>query len=284
MPRSSVTTVTLQPAETERIRSAFGENSANLDAVKSFVQDAVLPKIQAALGWTAIRATKGRVNDWRTVELKYNSLFHRDRHIYGDAPASRRHAAAWLNLSAVVYLDAQSCLEFLDGSEEVLAPRQSTTTPTSFVVGAGTIVVFPSCLIHRAAASRASKRRRTIVLFDLEDPSEPSPLPHDIVLCPGWTQKPLLHSVSSEDEVEGRMLHNLLANRSPCGDQTRDFRCCGCTVAAAAATFRCCGCMVAAAVADDVRSITRLTTCARFPGRISGATAAAPTCDVSTGK
>ena len=51
------------------------------------------------------------------------------------------------------------------------------------------------------------------MLFDIEDPTQTGPLRHDIVICPWWTQKPLLHSFSSEEEVEQQMLRDLLANR-----------------------------------------------------------------------
>ena len=208
---ASVSTISLHAAEIEALRSSFGEDGANLAEVKRQVLSVVLPRIKDALGWKAIRAAKGRVNDWRTVEKKYNSLFHRDRHIYGEAKPSQLHSAATQNLSAVVYLDRSSRLEYIEGSAVAL-PEQSTAH-RELVVAEGTIVVFPSCLIHRAAASEESKRRRTIVLFDLEDASEASPVRHDIILCPSWTQKPLLHNVYSGEEVEAQMLHDLLENR-----------------------------------------------------------------------
>ena len=75
-------------------------------------------------------------------------------------------------------------------------------------------MLFPSCLIHRAVALAESKQRRTIVLFDIENPDEPAPLVHDIVTCPGWTQKPLLDGIFGAQDVEDGMLADLLANRS----------------------------------------------------------------------
>jgi hypothetical protein len=51
------------------------------------------------------------------------------------------------------------------------------------------------------------------VFFDLEGPSELTPLRHGIVICPWWTQKPLLHSVKSEEKVEQLILQDLLASR-----------------------------------------------------------------------
>ena len=201
--------VPLQKAETEAIRAAFGESGADLAQIRRHVDDVVLPKIKAALGWTAIRAVKGRVNDWRTVDLKYNSLFHRDRHVYGAAPPADLGRAAKQNLSAVVYLD-KARLDYIEGSAVSSSDEHSHR---ELMIAEGMVLVFPSCLIHRAVASAESQRRRTIVLFDIEDPSASAPLRHDIVVCPWWTQKPLLHSVSSEEEVEQRMLRDLLANR-----------------------------------------------------------------------
>ena len=89
---------------------------------------------------------------------------------------------------------------------------EQPTTHRQLTVGPGTIVVFPSCLIHRAVASAESHLRRTIVLFDIENPDEPSPLRHDIIICPLWTQKPLLHGIMSAEEVEEQMLNDLKRN------------------------------------------------------------------------
>ena len=203
-PLQSALTVQLSETDTERLRAPFGEASACLPAIKEGISELVLPKIQAALGWKRIRARKGRVNDWKTVALKYNSLWHRDRHIYGGAAA----ATCAMNLSAVVYLD-RSRFDFLEGSH---LPGQPTQLK-ELDMPAGTIAVFPSCLIHRAVALAESKQRRVIVLFDIEDPDEPSPMRHDIVTCPGWTQKPLLDGIFGADNVEGNMLTDLLANR-----------------------------------------------------------------------
>ena len=47
------------------------------------------------------------------------------------------------------------------------------------------------------------------MLFDVEDPSELAPLAHDVIICPWWTQKPLLHSVSAGAEVEEQRAHVL---------------------------------------------------------------------------
>ena len=203
--------VSLTTAETESIRASFGMNGAVLAEIKKHVRSLVLPKLQVTLGWKDITAAKGRVNDHRTVDLKYNSLFHRDRHILGTAPAETLHSVAKQNFSAVVYLDP-SHFEFIEGSA-VSGPHASST-PRELLVAEGSILVFPSCLIHRAVSSEQSKQRRTIVLFDLEDPSEPAPLRHDIIQCPWWTQKPLLHTVQSEEEVEQQMLADLLASRT----------------------------------------------------------------------
>ena len=206
----SVQTLPLTAEECERIRQAFGETCADLPSIKSSIQSIVLPRIQAHLQWTAIRAIKGRVNDWRTVELKYNSLWHRDRHVYGaeTSTTSAAESSSGQNLSAVVYLD-HSRLGYIEGS----AVRGQPTKTKELSIPAGTVVIFPSCLIHRAVASAESKQRRTIVLFDIENPDEPQPLVHDIVTCPGWTQKPLLDNIFSPEGVEEQMLQNLLANR-----------------------------------------------------------------------
>lgn len=206
---TEVLSVPMHTAEVDAIRASFCEHGANLLEIKEHLHSIVLPKIRRALGWTGVRATKGRVNDWRTVELKYNSLFHRDRHIFGAAAAEVCHSAVKQNMSAVVYLDPAQ-FDYISGSQ---APGAHATAPQKLQVAEGTILLFPSCLIHRAVALAESKQRRTIVLFDLEDPSESAPLRHDIVICPWWTQKPLLHSVKSEEEVEQQMLQDLLASR-----------------------------------------------------------------------
>ena len=209
MTMESVTTITLDDRTTEAIRAAFGEHGANIETVKSLIHQAILPAIQRKLSWRTIRCIKGRVNDWRTVELKYNSLFHRDRHIYGDF--SRFRKASSQNLSAVVYLDP-SRLDVMEGS----AVHGETAKLKELEMAAGTVAVFPSCLIHRAVPSAMSKKRRTIVLFDIENPDEDQmAVVHDIVTCPGWTQKPLLHGLFSEEQVEAQMLQDLIANR-PC--------------------------------------------------------------------
>jgi hypothetical protein len=199
----------LSEDEKETIRACFCEDSAKLASIKSHVLHIVLPKIKDALGWTSVRAIKGRVNDWRTVELKYNSLFHRDRHIYGNPKSVELKSASRQNLSAVVYLDP-SRFDFIDGSS--LAGHQGTKLQ-ELTIAEGTIAVFPSCLIHRAVASSASQRRRTIVIFDIENPDEAWPLRHDIVTCPAWTQKPLLDGIFGADNVEEQMLQDLIANR-----------------------------------------------------------------------
>lgn len=210
---ASVLTVALHAAEADTIRTAFGEHGAEIEEIKRVVRSIVLPKIRDALGWKDIIVSKGRVNNWRTVELKYNSLFHRDRHVFGAAPGTTAsQTGERQNMSAVVYLDPAR-FDFIEGSSAPVANHATSHSMREMLLAAGSIIVFPSCLIHRAVALEDSKQRRTIVLFDLEDPSEPTPLRHDIVLCPWWTQKPLLHSVKSEQEVEEQMLRDLLASR-----------------------------------------------------------------------
>ena len=126
-----VACVPLHEPELSELRESFKESGASLGDIKRQVQDIVLPKIRDSLRWKSIRAIKGRVNDWRTVELKYNSLFHRDRHIYGshgDAKASRQ------NLSAVVYLDKSRLVrapEFQPArtAPARTAPAQSAANP-----------------------------------------------------------------------------------------------------------------------------------------------------------
>lgn len=208
----SVKVVPLSSSETTSIRAAFGENGASLPEIKQQISATILPKICLALGWKRIRAVKGRVNDRRTVDLKYNSLWHRDRHIYLAAHHSPDivRAACSQNLSAVVYLDP-SRLDYIKGS--AVPGEKAASQPVRLELEAGSIAVFPSCLIHRAVAHAESKQRRTIVLFDIENPDEPSPLPHDIITCPGWTQRPLLDGVFGEDNVEEQMLADLVANR-----------------------------------------------------------------------
>ena len=206
---SGVSVLPLSSEEKETIRRAFGETGANLAAIKGHIHSIVLPKIRDALGWSSIRAIKGRVNDWRTVELKYNSLFHRDRHVYGDPQSETLRESSLQNLSAVVYLD-KARLDYIDGSA---VPGHRDTQLKELELDEGSIALFPSCLIHRAVASPESKQRRTIVLFDIENPAATEPLRHDIVACPGWTQKPLLDGIFGADNVEDQMLRDLIANR-----------------------------------------------------------------------
>jgi len=208
-PFQSVLLVSLQEAEAENLRGCFREDGADLISVKEQVASVVLPRIRDALGWESIRASKGRVNDARTVSIKYNSLFHRDRHLYGEAPEARLQETCWHNRSAVVYLD-RSRLEFLEGSE---VAGDEPAPPTCKEIPAGSIAVFPSSLIHRARPWEESGRRRTIVLFDVENPEEHTPVPHNIVYCPAWTQKPLLDGIFGGDNVEKQMVDDLVANK-----------------------------------------------------------------------
>ena len=150
----------MHQSEADAIRASFGEHGPKLLESKGHVHSIALPKIRHALGWKGVRVTKGRVNDWKTVELKYNSLFHRDRHVFGAAAAEVRGSAARQNMRAVVYLDPARFLlhrgqrghwHTRNGSSKIAGCRGHDLV----------IRFFPSCLIHRAVALAESKQRRT---------------------------------------------------------------------------------------------------------------------------
>jgi hypothetical protein len=163
------------------LQNLFCDNDCNLREIKKIINNSILDIIKNKLGWKNIRAIKGRVNNWKTVDLRYNSDAHRDRHIYGGTIFEQIRASQ-KNYSAVVYLDFSKFGFYTDSC--VTSPNQKNMEYNEISINEGSIVVFPSCLIHKAIPCTESKSRRTIVLFDIENPDDKYQIPHNIIICP----------------------------------------------------------------------------------------------------
>ena len=203
--------IKLTKAERTIIVNAFGGETANLPETKKNIHEIILPKVKHKLGWRRICAIKGRVNNWKTTELKYNSEFHRDRHLFGGT-LKEQQVEVSKNYSAVVYLD-DAKFAYIDNSTITMS-HGSTASYVEMDIPAGTIIAFPSCLIHKAVRSSKSKSslRRTIVLFDIENPDD-TRAEHDVYICPKWTQKPFFHKVFNGHDVKQHILFSLMNNR-----------------------------------------------------------------------
>ena len=188
------------------ISKLFKKDGAFLQEIKKNINNIILPKIQDKLGWSSIRAIKGRVNDWKTVDLKYNSVYHRDRHIFGGT-FKKQIKEAFKNFSAVIYFD-DSKFSYIEDSIITLS-SQLHGSYREIDIPAGTIIIFPSCLIHKAILSEKCGKRRTIVLFDIENPDD-NHIEHNIYICPKWTQKPI--KILSDKIYEKVALSRLFKN------------------------------------------------------------------------
>jgi len=160
--------------------------------LRSQVRERLLPLIRRLLRWeTSATCRKVRANDARSVSIRYNSDFHRDRHIFGTSPqgSELRKRVALSNLSAVVYLDP-AAFEYVKGSSYAhQKPEDHSKIKRSF--DAGTMIIFPSSLTHRACEDEALQtRRRTIILFDIEKEyvDEADRIPHVVICMPFFAQ------------------------------------------------------------------------------------------------
>lgn len=160
--------------------------------LRSQVRERLLPLIGRLLRWkTSATCRKVRANDARSVSIRYNSDFHRDRHIFGTSPqgSDLRKRVAMSNLSAVVYLDP-AAFEYVKGSSyEHQNPEEHSTIKRNF--DAGTMIIFPASLTHRACEDKALQtRRRTIILFDIEKEyvDEADRIPHVVICMPFFAQ------------------------------------------------------------------------------------------------
>jgi hypothetical protein len=174
------------------------------------VRDRLLPRLAARMGWKAgAVCSKLRANDAKSVSIRYNSDFHRDRHLFGTAPQGSivRRKGAWANLSAVIYLDPASFEYF----EESAWSHPKESTPVLRTFEAGTMIIFPSSLVHKASHNPALEtNRRTVILFDIESAeSKNSKIPHAVICMPSGTQFPIWHYTLGPKFVEFYLLGRL---------------------------------------------------------------------------
>lgn len=205
--------------EIQRIRDSAC--APNVECLCAYVKECVLVRIQMELGWSNIRAMKCRLNDRQTFRNRYNSDLHRDRHIVPQGPEQRRKELSLMNYSAVIYLDPAVFRFWPDSS--VVNPTQDCLKLDCFIdvdIEPGEVILFPSSLIHQARPSSQypHSRRRTIVIFDIENPDLDSyrvkmGFYHCILLCPEWTQMPLLHYVVSEQFIQQSAFGRLADNK-----------------------------------------------------------------------
>lgn len=174
------------------------------------VGERLLPQISSLLKWNSgASCRKLRANDAQSVNIRYNSEFHRDRHLFGTAPdgSKLRRKEAWANLSAVVYLDRASFEYFEDTAWDY--PKR--TSPVKRTFEGGTMILFPSSLIHKASDDPAFQtNRRTVILFDIvqarnkNGASSFSTIPTAIIRMPWWLQAPVFHWVTSSKDFVPR--------------------------------------------------------------------------------
>lgn len=177
------------------------------NSLREKVKEVVLPKVSRRMGWASARCVKLRANDVASVSRRYNSDFHRDRHLYG--LASNKAKVAWTNLSCVVYLD-EATFEYVEGSAAANPPKPKIVQKS---FDPGTMIIFPSSLVHKAKDDPSlDTTRRTIIVFDIEDADTVQTVPHAILCLPTFTQKPAFHSFLSETQVQFYVLRSLFTD------------------------------------------------------------------------
>lgn len=204
--------ISLEHSLTNKLQNFFHNDYCNLIEIKKIINNSILDIIKDKLKWKCIRAIKGRVNNWKTVDLRYNSDAHRDRHIFGGT-ISEQMKASQKNLSAVIYLDFSKFGYYTDSS--ITTPNQKNIEYNEINIPEGSILIFPSCLIHKAIPCSKFNSRRTIVLFDIENPDEENQIPHNIIICPKWTQNSFFHKIFSEEYLEKQYILKNLVNNNP---------------------------------------------------------------------
>jgi len=199
--------------EVERLGSVFSGRSVKPDLLRALVKEILLPKVATRMCWDKARCCKLRGNDVEAVVKRYNSDFHRDRYIFGTDPIARARAA-WTNLSAVVYLDA-ACFEYIEESA-IRSPANPKVIRRVF--DAGSMIVFPSNLVHRAADDETLvTNRRVIICFDIEHDAPSGTngkmeIPHCIIRMPSTFQIPVMHWFLTNQQVELYALYMIFSD------------------------------------------------------------------------
>lgn len=207
--------ILLQENVIKYIEEAFDDfRGVDEEILKFAVSQKILPIIKRELGWSSIRSIKIRANDRKTFEQRYNADCHRDRHLFGGTE-TQQSALALMNYSAVVYLDHAVFRYFRNSS---VTNGESYIQCVDVNILPGSIVMFPSSMMHQARPSTTSpsSRRRTVVIFDIENPDEDTKrmdCGHRIVMCPRWTQYAFMHKFFSEDYISNIAFSRLLTNR-----------------------------------------------------------------------
>jgi hypothetical protein len=194
-----------------KLSSIFFDTKVDSILTKHLVNSVIMDLCKSKLEWSNIRCIKGRVNNYKTIELHYNSDPHRDRHLfYGsdNMSDSKEGLESLKNWSAVIYLD-DSNFKYIDGSHTCTCVDHSREVIVN--IPAGTILLFPSTTIHQALKSDISNCRRTIVIFDIENPDD-TQCKHRIVICPKWTQNSILYNFISIDRAHEYLINSLSLN------------------------------------------------------------------------
>lgn len=184
--------------------------TVSVDPLREVTRQSLLPKVAKRMGWAEANCRKLRANDVQSVTIRYNSDFHRDRHLYGGEDSEELKKAAWTNLSAVIYLD-KSSFEYIEDSSYKNPKEQKVVTNT---FEGGTMIIFPSSLVHKARPIpdnlKASNSRRTLIMFDIECAGV-NDVPHAIVCMPAIFQRPALHVILSELAIQRYVLRTLFS-------------------------------------------------------------------------
>lgn len=200
----------LSTEDLEALGACFDSHTVFADALTKEVSQRLLPKVAKRMGWARATCRKLRANTSTSVSIRYNSDFHRDRHLFGSAPqnSKERQVAAWNNVSAVIYLDAASFSYIEESAWD--NPKQRKTVEKDYP--AGTMIFFPSSLVHKATESKFETTRRTIIAFDLEDADIQEPIPHAIVRMPSIMQWAAFHLFLRNDQVESVVFYYLFSD------------------------------------------------------------------------
>ena len=218
---SNVKLIRLTSEELTSVHKAFDDNKGVDDSMlKISLNEHILPRFKNELGWTNIRSIKCRANDRKTFEQRYNADCHRDRHLFGGTTGQRMNLSVQ-NYSAVIYLD-KAVFRYFSNSSVTFGLEEDSLNLIRCVdveIEPGMAVLFPSSLIHQARKSieDPNSRRRTIVMFDIENPDNDkfrymTNEVHNIVMCPKWTQWAFFHNFFNEDNLSNIAFKRLMCN------------------------------------------------------------------------
>ena len=217
---SVVKCIKLTNSEIKGIEEGFDQQRGINDIIISMaIKNSILPRFKQELDWSNIRAIKCRANDHKTFIQRYNSDCHRDRHLFGGSKRDRK-SLALNNYSSVIYLDKAVFRYIPNSSVTSGKEKEKNIICNEVIIEPGMAVLFPSSIIHQARASyeEPKSQRRTIVLFDIENPDNDDERIangnyHNIIVCPKWTQWAFFHNIFTETHLGNIAFKRLIYNR-----------------------------------------------------------------------